>query len=99
MFRRVPVGPATASLREGRVPEAVPVRAREAGPPGRAGRPAGGGPPPGFFTRRALMPLLDHFHPPPHPRHHWESFHSNWATRLADELNERWLPPEFMAEE
>jgi hypothetical protein len=44
------------------------------------------------------MPLLDHFHPPLHPRHHWESFHSNWATRLADALNER-LPPEFFAEE
>jgi hypothetical protein len=45
------------------------------------------------------MPLLDHFHPPLHPRHHWESFHSNWATRLADALNDRWLPPEFIAEE
>jgi hypothetical protein len=45
------------------------------------------------------MPLLDHFHPPVHPRHHWESFHSNWATRLADALNEKWLPPEFLAEE
>jgi hypothetical protein len=44
------------------------------------------------------MPLLDHFRPPPYPRHHWESFHSNWATRIADALNER-LPPEFMAEE
>jgi hypothetical protein len=45
------------------------------------------------------MPLLDHFQPPVHPRHHWESFHSNWATRLADALNEKWLPPEFLAEE
>ncbi len=45
------------------------------------------------------MPLLDHFHPPLHPYHHWESFHSNWATRLADALNDQWLPPEFMAEE
>jgi hypothetical protein len=45
------------------------------------------------------MPLLDHFHPPLHPQHHWESFHSNWATRIADALNERWLPPEFLAEE
>ncbi len=44
------------------------------------------------------MPLLDHFGPPLFPRHHWESFHSNWATRIADSLNER-LPPEFMAEE
>jgi hypothetical protein len=45
------------------------------------------------------MPLLDHFHPPIHPRHHWESFHSNWATRIADALNEKWLPPEYLAEE
>ncbi len=44
------------------------------------------------------MPLLDHFRSPLYPRHHWESFHSNWATRIADALNER-LPPEFMAEE
>lgn len=45
------------------------------------------------------MPLRDHFHPPLHPHHHWESFHSNWATRIADQLNEKWLPPEFLAEE
>ncbi len=45
------------------------------------------------------MPLLDHFHPPLHPQHHWESFHSNWATRIADSLNEHWLPPDFIAEE
>jgi hypothetical protein len=45
------------------------------------------------------MPLLDHFHPPLHPRRHWDSFPSNWATRLADALNDRWLPPEFVAEE
>jgi hypothetical protein len=36
------------------------------------------------------MPLL--------PRHRWESFHSNWATRLADALSEV-LPPDFLAEE
>ena len=44
------------------------------------------------------MPLLDHFHPPLHPQHHWESFHSNWATRLADAVSEQ-LPPGYMAEE
>jgi hypothetical protein len=44
------------------------------------------------------MPLLDHFHPPLHPIHHWESFHSNWATRIADALSEH-LPPDFLAEE
>jgi hypothetical protein len=51
------------------------------------------------LQKESSMPLLDHFHPPVHPRHHWESFHSNWATRLADALNEKWLPPEFLAEE
>ena len=44
------------------------------------------------------MPLLDHFRPPLQPHHHWESFHSNWATRIADELSEL-LPPGFIAEE
>src|SRR5262245_43110379 len=53
-------------------------------------RPVGGGP---------AVPLLDHFHPPLHPRHHGESFHSDWATRIADALNDKWLPPEFLAEE
>ncbi len=44
------------------------------------------------------MPLLDHFRPPISQQHSWESFHSNWATRLADWLNKE-LPPEFLAEE
>jgi hypothetical protein len=44
------------------------------------------------------MPLLDHFHPPITPHHRWESFHSNWATRLADYINDR-LPADFFAEE
>ena len=44
------------------------------------------------------MPLLDHFRPPISRQHSWESFHSNWATRLADRLNEE-LPPEYLAEE
>jgi Protein of unknown function (DUF4058) len=45
------------------------------------------------------MALRDHFRPPLHPLHHWESFHSNWATRIADSLNESWLPREYLAEE
>jgi hypothetical protein len=45
------------------------------------------------------MPLLDHFHPPLAPDHRCESFLSSWATRIADLLNDRWLPPEFIAEE
>src|SRR5262249_42773010 len=48
--------------------------------------------------RRIAMPLLDHFHPPLQPQHRWESFHSNWATRLADALSDS-LPPEFQTEE
>lgn len=45
------------------------------------------------------MPLLDHFHPPLHLRYPWDSFHSTWATRLADALNDNWLPPDFIAAE
>lgn len=45
------------------------------------------------------MPLLDHFHPPLSTERRWESFHSNWTTRLADALTERWLPPNYIAEE
>src|SRR5436309_15949339 len=44
------------------------------------------------------MPLFDHFHPPLHPHHHWESFHSNWATRIADGI-QAVLPSEFQGEE
>jgi hypothetical protein len=50
------------------------------------------------LKEKATMPLLDHFHPPVFPTHRFESFHSNWATRLADAINER-LPPGFLAEE
>src|SRR5262249_28506484 len=64
----------------------------------RRGCCARGRPPPRGEGGRRRMPLLDHFHPPLHPYHSWESFHSNWATRLADFLNER-LPPEYIAEE
>jgi hypothetical protein len=44
------------------------------------------------------MPLFDHFHPPLYPHHHWESFHSNWATRIADAIAAV-VPPEFQVEE
>jgi hypothetical protein len=44
------------------------------------------------------MPLLDHFRPPLFPKHKWESFLSNWATRVADEIAAR-LPSEFVVEE
>jgi hypothetical protein len=45
------------------------------------------------------MPLRDHFHPPLQLQYPWDSFHSSWATRLADVLNDEWLPPEFLAVE
>jgi hypothetical protein len=45
------------------------------------------------------MPLLDHFHPPLSAERRWESFHSSWATRIADALTERWLPRGYIAEE
>jgi hypothetical protein len=45
------------------------------------------------------MPLLDHFHPPLSVERRWESFHSSWATRIVDALTERWLPPNYSAEE
>jgi hypothetical protein len=45
------------------------------------------------------MPLLDHFHPPLSAERRWESFYSSWATKLADALTERWLPPNYIAEE
>jgi hypothetical protein len=45
------------------------------------------------------MPLLDHFHPPLSAERRWESFHSSWATRIVDALTERWLPPNYIAEE
>ena len=44
------------------------------------------------------MPLLDHFRPPISEHHRWESFHSNWATRIADALVED-LPHGFAADE
>src|SRR4029450_10379924 len=45
------------------------------------------------------MPLLDHFHPPLSTQRHWESFHTTWATAIADALNEDWLPEGYFAEE
>jgi hypothetical protein len=43
------------------------------------------------------MPLLDHFHAPLDQDFPWDGFHATWATRLADRLNDHWLPPEFIA--
>ena len=45
------------------------------------------------------MPLLDHFHPPLHPRRRWDSFFVTWAGTIADALNDALLPAGFFAEE
>lgn len=45
------------------------------------------------------MPLLDHFHPPLSTQRHWESFHTTWASSIADSLNQDWLPEGYFAEE
>jgi len=45
-----------------------------------------------------IVPLLDHFHAPLDERFPWESFHSGWATRIADQLSER-VPAEFVVAE
>jgi hypothetical protein len=45
------------------------------------------------------MPLMDHFHPPLEDEISWDGFHSCWASRIADDLNLRWLPPGFRAVE
>jgi hypothetical protein len=45
------------------------------------------------------MPLLDHFHPPLEDEISWTSLHAAWATRIADNLNEHWLPKDYLAAE
>lgn len=44
------------------------------------------------------MPLLDHFHPPLHPRRCWQSFYSAWLNVIADSLNLGPLPADCFAE-
>jgi hypothetical protein len=43
------------------------------------------------------VPLLDHFQPPLSERRPWESFHTTWASTLADILNRDVLPPGYIA--
>jgi hypothetical protein len=43
------------------------------------------------------VPLLDHFHPPLSSRRPWQSFHTTWASTLADMLNRDILPPGYIA--
>lgn len=43
------------------------------------------------------MPLLDHFHGRLAERRPWESFHTTWASALADQLNDGVLSSEYVA--
>jgi len=43
------------------------------------------------------MPLLDHFHPPLSERRPWESFHTTWASAIADVLNRDVLEAPYIA--
>ena len=43
------------------------------------------------------MPLRDHFRPPLSERRPWESFHSTWASTIADLLNRDVLEAPFIA--
>ncbi|MGL4550222.1 MAG: hypothetical protein ACRC33_03460, partial [Gemmataceae bacterium] len=43
------------------------------------------------------MPLLDHFRPPLSERRPRDSFHATWCGSLADHLNDRLLPPGYVA--
>src|SRR5271154_183698 len=52
---------------------------------------------PGSVLGSCLMPLLDHFHPPLSERRPWESFHTTWASALADTLNRDVLPAGYIA--
>lgn len=44
------------------------------------------------------MTLRDHFRPPIHPPRSWESFFSNWCTRIADSLTAA-IPERYIAGE
>ena len=43
------------------------------------------------------MPLRDHFHRPARGLWHWKSFHSTWATCITQHLNQKPLPPGYLA--
>jgi len=47
--------------------------------------------------RKIAVPLLDHFHPPLSTRRPWQSFHTTWASTLADTLNREILPLGYIA--
>src|SRR5262249_14380806 len=82
-------------------------RGRLRGLPGAMRRPAahagataaGAAAGPGAVRERTIMPLLDHFHEPIKSRLRYDSLHSGWATYLASNLVEHWLPPPYVAVE
>jgi hypothetical protein len=50
----------------------------------------------GNLPGNAIMPLLDHFHPPLSEEEQWAAFHGTWAVTLAEALNLR-LPSRYKA--
>src|SRR5258707_10334569 len=51
----------------------------------------------GTITEKTTVLLLDHFRPPLSSRRPWQSFHTTWASTLADTLNREVLPPGYIA--
>jgi hypothetical protein len=43
------------------------------------------------------VPLLDHFRPPLSKQRPWDGFHAAWANSLVDRLNDKLLPPGYVA--
>src|SRR5437879_192501 len=69
---------------------------------GRAGRADareadGTGPGVGVNSRRAAMPLKNHFIPPLSVTHPWSGFHGAWAMTITQQLNGGVLPTGFYA--
>ena len=43
------------------------------------------------------MPLLDHFQSSWAAEWPWDGIHATWATKIAEQLNDDFLPPDFHA--
>src|SRR5262249_49129763 len=48
-------------------------------------------------SRRWIMPLRDHFHPPLGDDWPWDAVLSAWANTIAVQLNQELLPPDYYA--
>jgi hypothetical protein len=50
-----------------------------------------------FAQKGAIMPLLDHFHPPVSERRPWTTIHGGWAFEMMAQLNRALLPKGYFA--